>query len=117
MSILEETVSIFLKRNKIDFILQKRFKFIGKKSLDFYLPKYNVAIECQGVQHYKNIPFFKSKNQYNRDLVKFNECLTNGIKVFYYTDYLHKKIIPKVFKKNTFFNLREMLKMIQNGAQ
>lgn len=116
MSILEETVSVFLKRNKIDFIPQKRFSFIGKKSLDFYLPSYKVAIECQGVQHYKDIPFFKSKNQYNRDLIKFNECLVNGIKVLYYTDYLNKKIIPKTFKKSTFFNLREMLKTIQNGV-
>jgi len=115
MSILEETVSIFLKRNKIDFIQQKRFDFIGRKSLDFYLPKYKVAIECQGVQHYKDIPFFKSKNQYSRDLNKFKECLTNGIKILYYTDYVNKKIIPQKLKKNTFFNLREILKVIKDG--
>ena len=117
MSILEETVSIFLKKNKIDFIPQKRFNFMGKKSLDFYLPKHEVAIECQGIQHYKNIDFFNSKMQQKRDLSKMKECLNNKIKIIYYTDYKNRKIVPKPYKKITYYNLRIMLNDIINGVQ
>ena len=34
-------------------------------SLDFYLPKYNMAIECQGEQHYKPIEYFGGEKEYN----------------------------------------------------
>ena len=47
-------------------------------SLDFYLPEYNIAIECQGIQHFKRIEYFggeKSfKEQKNRDTIKKELC-------------------------------------------
>ena len=29
----------------------------GYQSLDLYLPDFNIAIECQGIQHFKPIDF------------------------------------------------------------
>ena len=29
-----------------------RPKWLGKQSIDFFLPQYNIAIECQGKQHF-----------------------------------------------------------------
>lgn len=115
MSSLEEIVYLFLKKKNIKFIMQKHFDFMGRKSLDFFLPKYNAAIECQGAQHYtnKNL-FFNSKKQIKRDLEKLNECNKNGIKIYYFTNYDNKKNIPHIYRKNTFFNLRKMLKRIED---
>ena len=119
MSILEKTVEIFLFRNKIKYEQQKRFSFIGKKSLDFYLPDYNIAIECQGVQHYLNSSgSFDCAAQKKRDFLKKKECNENGIDVVYYTNHKHKKIVPKKYKKNTFYNLILMKEYIEkNGVQ
>lgn len=114
MSILENIVTSFLKKNDIEFVTQKRFYFLGRKSLDFFLPQYNVAIECQGIQHYKEVAFFDSKKQQKRDIEKMRQCLNNNIKIVYYTSYKNKKIIPRKFKKNTFFNLRIMMNKIKN---
>ena len=110
MSLLEETVKIFLEKEKIKYIPQKRFSFIGRKSIDFYLPDYNVGIECQGVQHY--IGDIRSNEQMKRDFVKYKECLENGIKILYYTNYRHRCLIPKKIKKETFFNLRNLMRSI-----
>lgn len=30
---------------------------ISKQRIDFYLPKYKIGIECQGIQHYKSIEY------------------------------------------------------------
>lgn len=49
---LEREVRLYLEQNKIDYIYQERFPFLGRQSVDFYLPKFNVAIECQGKQHF-----------------------------------------------------------------
>ena len=62
MSHLEREIEKFLQENKIEYIPQmNKFEwlFIGRmsQSLDFYLPKYNIAIECQGEQHFKPVDF------------------------------------------------------------
>lgn len=54
---LEQETEMLLKKYNIKYETQKRFNWLitekmGKMSLDFYLPIYNVAIECQGEQHY-----------------------------------------------------------------
>ena len=41
-----------LEDHGIEYVYQKRFPWLGLLSLDFYLPEYNVAIECQGEQHF-----------------------------------------------------------------
>lgn len=84
---LEKIVGIFLKDNNINFIEQKKFEWLGRMSLDFYLPDYNIAIECQGVQHYNKELIKWDKFNFNdiieRDKLKKNLCYKNGILIYY----------------------------------
>ena len=88
ISKLEETIIKFLTNNNIKYEHEKKFNWLGKQRLDFYLPEYNVAIECQGNQHFKSIEYFggnKSLNyQIKNDIKKFTKCLEHNIKLFYY---------------------------------
>ncbi len=52
----ELKVQEFLKKHRISFEKQKKFKSLKDKSslsYDFFLPSKNILIECQGEQHYK----------------------------------------------------------------
>lgn len=61
-SLLEREMRLFLIQNDVNFIYQYRNKSIlGLKSLDFFLPDFNVAIECQGKQHLKENSRFNSE--------------------------------------------------------
>ncbi len=58
---LEEIVRLLLTYNNIQFNYEKKFEWlkkIGYLSIDFYLPEYNIAIECQGEQHYRPVKYF-----------------------------------------------------------
>ena len=76
----------------------KYFKWLGKQHLDFYLPEYNVAIECQGIQHYKPIKYFGGEKKYKMvkklDEIKKGKVLNNNIKLIYINyNFTDKKII------------------------
>ena len=88
---LEKNISKILKENNIKYIPHYRNKkVLALQELDFYLPEYNIAIECQGIQHFKNVVYFKN-NPYKvcikRDQQKFGLCKENGIKILYYTTF------------------------------
>lgn len=61
--------------------------WLGKLSLDFYLPDYGVAIECQGGQHYFPVRRFGGKKAFNeqieRDQRKARLCEENDVRLFY----------------------------------
>jgi very-short-patch-repair endonuclease len=86
---LETNVRNFLKENDINFEEQKKFDWLGKQSIDFYLPEYKIGIECQGIQHFKPIEFFGGISGFiktiSRDKNKNKLCKENGIKVLYYS--------------------------------
>lgn len=73
----------YLTKNNIIFIKEKKFKDCKyKKQLpfDFYLPEYNLLLEYDGEQHFKNS--FKNtdfKIQHKRDIIKNKYCITNKI--------------------------------------
>jgi hypothetical protein len=72
---LEEKIEKILKEEKIDFIPQKKFNWLGRQSLDFYIPKYNVGIECQGSQHFLKKHFTESLDiLQKRDSMKKELC-------------------------------------------
>ena len=65
---LEQKVKNILKNNNTDFVHQQTFAWLKSAKhwalrLDFYLPEYNIAIECQGSQHYQpsNTGFLQRK--------------------------------------------------------
>lgn len=100
---LEREVLAILSENVDDFIIQKKFDWLGKQSLDFYLPQYNVAIECQGKQHFglggwsKKFDFKKLQEL---DLRKYNLCKEHNIKLLYYTHEDFEEFLGESLVKN-----------------
>ena len=90
---LERDVMNFLKAHEIRFEVQKTFEWlysVRSMHLDFFLPDYGVAIECQGGQHFKSVDFYggDAALQYTieRDTIKKQQCEKHGIRVLYYSD-------------------------------
>ena len=112
---LETLIRNALTENKILFERQKRFVWLGKQSLDFYLPEYNVAIECQGEQHYrerkKNDLFSDFVETKKRDIKKYNKCINNGVSILYFAD-IDEINNAEIYTKSNLFNKVE--KIIEN---
>ena len=87
---LEKNIMEFLCEKNIIFEREKQFEWLDKQSLDFYLPEYNIGIECQGGQHFKIVEHFGGKNGFYktvyRDKVKKKLCNENNVKLLYYSD-------------------------------
>ena len=109
---LEKEVADYFSSKTIDFVRQKKFPWLGLQSLDFYLPKYSIAIECQGDQHYAPSSIFGGKvgyeKQLERDGRKLSKCLENGVKLLYFTHYNFKSKVPSY----TFISVDELFNYI-----
>lgn len=111
---LEKVVRNILLENNINYKAQKRFKkWLGTQSLDFYLPDYNIAIECQGLQHFKNERRYQNlKDIQERDKRKKKLCKENDIHLIYY--------VPSIFirymdKDDIYFSdVEELINYIKN---
>lgn len=116
---LEEKTALFLTENNIAFERRKHFDWLGKKHLDFYLPKYNVAIECQGEQHFKSVEFFGDKigfkDTVNRDIDKNKRCAENNVGIIYYTDSASLKYssFQPFYENNLFSDLSVIMAIIE----
>ena len=89
---LEREVRLFLDLNSIIYDYQKRFEWLGRQSLDFYLPKHNIAIEYQGSQHFEKDKFYKDISiTQERDKRKRELCCDNGVQLIYYLDKKYNK--------------------------
>ena len=95
---LEKEIEFFLADKNIDyqeFVKKDVLFWLNRQHLDFYLPQYNVAIECQGRQHYEPANFGSKKLLPNdmfrdiqyRDQRKKELCKENGVKLLYFTHY------------------------------
>ena len=94
-SIFETSMELMLISKNIIFEKQKHFKWLHKQSLDFYLPEYNAAIECQGIQHFETVRYFTPHNKTEneafenikrRDKEKLEKCAQNGVKIYYFSN-------------------------------
>lgn len=87
---LEHQIMSFLEENKIHYNLHKHFPWLSKLSVDFFLPQYNTAIECQGKQHFSVVEWFGGEKEFKkiieRDERKRKLCEENGIKLLYYSN-------------------------------
>lgn len=102
----EREIREMLEDKNIDYIQEKSFdwlKYDGSMFLDFYLPKYNSAIEFQGIHHFiptdfsgKGAEFAKSKlkAQRERDKEKKKLCEKHNIKIYYIT--YNEKVVKKM---------------------
>lgn len=100
-SILEEKTARHLEKNNIEYIWhckKENLWWLGRQSLDFYLPKYNIAVECQGLQHYEVVDFFGGETAFKYrkelDIKKSDLCKEHQIRLFYinYDDDFNKKV-------------------------
>jgi hypothetical protein len=112
---LEKEVTKYLIEQNINHEKQKRFKWLGRQSLDFYLADFNLAIECQGLQHFEPKDFFGGENGLEviikRDNKKLKKCLNNNLQILYVVDnekYLQKKYhfdIVEPFSDNSSYRI------------
>ena len=109
---LERDVMKMLENNNIKYEYQKRFGWLGKQSLDFYLPDYNIAIECQGEQHFKPVEIYGGEKSFERriqlDKEKYISCMKNDTNIIYYTNI---KNIPKnlILEDKYYFCLNKLI--------
>jgi hypothetical protein len=108
---LENEIEQLLIENSISFERQKKFKWLVykyKMALDFYLPDYNMAIECQGRQHFEPVDAFGGEKSFieckERDIRKKKLCNEHNIVIVYYSN----------LKKNDMLNSKkQVLKLIK----
>ena len=92
---LEQEIRVLLTEHSVNFEYNKSKKWLKGLRLDFYLPEYKIAIECQGKQHFEPVDFggkgyekslkdFLNTKKY--DLLKKQRCKENGVKLLYYSD-------------------------------
>ena len=86
ISKMERYVWKALLMNGIQFEYQKKFEWLvydSYQSLDFYIPSKNVAIECQGKQHYEtDVKYHLMLDENKRELCEDY----HGVKIIYFTN-------------------------------
>lgn len=87
---LENEMIGFLKEHDIEYIHSYHTDWLGRLELDFYLPQYNIGIECQGKQHFEKVKHFDDGDSFQdrleRDERKKKLCDENGVKLLYYSN-------------------------------
>ena len=130
-SSLERKMRVSLDANNISFIQQYR---VQRQFLDFYLQEYNIGIECQGSQHFKEKFNFKGKDAksysleetINRDIKKYNYCRYNGIMLLYLIEQKYINTIEPLKEEkykgiydeiNCFFDVDEIVSYIKKQTK
>ena len=112
---LESEIDKLLDEHSINHIRWYGNKWMGAQTLDFYMPEINVAIECQGGQHFEPVELFgggeQLEIQIKRDALKRQKCKENGVELIYYADEKYKEYINEKENK-AFFNKEKLLEYI-----
>lgn len=88
-----------------DAVYQYHCEWLGRQSLDVYIPSISVGIEYQGIQHYEPVEHFGGKHAYlhrvELDNQKRQLCATNKIKLleWKYNSPLTKSALSKRIKE------------------
>lgn len=115
---LEMELSKALADNGIEFIRQKP---LGRQSIDFYIPKCKLNIECQGEQHFKKKfdDKYDFKKCLERDIKKNRILRENKERLIYFTK---ENLLPKnlkdpmfcgIYDNNLFYNTESIINMIK----
>lgn len=88
ISVGEIKIKGMLDKHEIKYIREYTFEDCRKVfplPFDFYIPEMNVAVEYDGIQHYKPIEFFGGRDAFiqtkNRDKIKTDYCNENNIRL------------------------------------
>ena len=105
---IEKEIFDCLTKMNLQFVTQYQYDETNRKNrIDFFIPSTNIAIECQGEQHFKQVDFANKgaewakqafEDNIKRDKYKSDLCKKKGITLIYY--------IPK---KNTVPNYKSSL--------
>ena len=99
---LEREIEDELLKRDIQFIRKMHLTWLGKQHLDFYLPDYGVAIECQGEQHFYPVDFAGKGKEWARqkyesikkmDIKKHELCKENLKEIYYFAKIKRKKFL------------------------
>ena len=108
-----QKIETILKEFNIQYIKEKTFDWLKNKShmyLDFFLPDYNIGIECHGLQHFEPVEYFGGKIEYDRryemDKLKYKLCSEHDIKIYYFTD------IDSEYFEKLYFNENNLIEDI-----
>ncbi|MBQ7058352.1 MAG: hypothetical protein IJM83_03500 [Firmicutes bacterium] len=81
----ELTLFHVIRKHFPDTLYQYRSEWLGRQSLDLYIPSLQTGIEYQGVQHYRSIDFFGGEEGYNQrqelDLKKKLLCQEHSVRL------------------------------------
>lgn len=84
----ERKIFNYLRKHEIEFFTEYSFadcSYKKKLRFDFYLPKYNAAIEFDGKQHFQPVEYFGGETAFRenikRDRIKDKYCKRNKIKL------------------------------------
>ena len=74
-----------IRKKHPDTLYQYRPDWLGRQSLDLYIPSLKTAIEYQGIQHYRPVEFFGGEEallqRLELDLVKRQLCEENQVRL------------------------------------
>lgn len=86
--------------NYIHLANKSTLEWIGRQSLDFYLPDYRIGIECQGEQHYKPVKHFGGYGRFiedvKRDERKRTLCEANNVNLLYFDGKNKEQLLEKI---------------------
>lgn len=105
----ELKIEKILIENNIDFIKEKRFDNCKNEKplpFDFYIPKLNIIIEYDGVQHFQPFKNFGGFEKYlqtiNNDKIKNDWAKTNNIKLIRIPYFMKLEEIKNILNKEIF---------------
>ena len=103
----EIQVSKILKEMGIKFYEEYNFQDLRGEykelRFDFYIPEFNILIECQGQQHYMPVEIFNGEQQFKKqkeyDNKKKEYCLNKNLKLIEIPYWDYEKIDEKYIKE------------------
>ena len=117
---LEREMRVALSEHNINFIVGQHFKWLHRQHIDFYLPDYNVGIECQGEQHFVKANRFNRKRPLEeiieQDITKNKLCADNDIAILYYTSDKIDKLTndkPSIYDNNLYKSVETIIQKIR----
>ena len=104
------------KHFDLDIIKQYRPKFLQRQSIDLFIPKLNLGIEYQGIQHFSPVERFGGELEYlkiiERDFRKKKICDENDLELIYFT--YKKNHVPNRYQFNVITDIKDLIKFIKN---
>lgn len=68
---------------EVEFIWEYKSEWLGEQRIDIFLPKYNIAIEYNGEQHYFPVEVFGGEERFQlqiqQDELKIEKCKNNQV--------------------------------------